>query len=109
MVEIVVGPNEPIVACGFHSSSDGVGLPRTVLGFTSGDESDALGGILLVGDGVAFDVVDEQEFVAISELGGQLPTGVGPACCWYRRTLTGGRLAIGDASGDVGKNVGCWS
>ena len=53
-----------------------------MLGLTGSNESNALGGVLVVGDGVVLDVVDNQEFVVVLELGGQLPTGVGPACCW---------------------------
>ena len=51
---------------------------RTALQFTGSNKLDALGGISSFGDGGVLDVVDEQELVAISELGGQLPTGVGP-------------------------------
>ena len=82
MVKIIIRPDEPSVACSLHSGGDSVGLPRTVLGLTGSDESDAVRGVLLFSDGVVLDVVDDQEFIVVLESGGQLPTGVGPACYW---------------------------
>ena len=51
-----------------------------MLGLTGGDEPNTLGGVLSFGDGIVFDVVDDQELVVVLELGGQLRTGVGSAC-----------------------------
>lgn len=60
----------------------GVGLPRAALRLTGGDEPDALRVVFPRGDGVVLAVMNDQKLVAISELGGQLRAGVGPACCW---------------------------
>lgn len=78
MVKVLVSLYEQIVSGSLHPGDDGISISRSAVWLTGSDDPNTIWVLLAIRDRNSFRVVNEQRFIGFPELGGQLPTVIGP-------------------------------